>query len=41
MVAMRRTSTLLLAAGYGLSFLAVCLVACLAAAPAPEHACCD
>jgi len=38
---MRRTSILLLAAGYGLSFLAVCLGACLAAPPAAEHACCD
>ena len=41
MVAVRRTSILLLAAGYGLSFVAVCLVACLAAPPAAEHACCD
>lgn len=38
---MRRTSILLLAAGYGLSFVAVCLSACLAGPPAAEHACCD
>ena len=41
MVAVRRTSILLLAAGYGLSFVAVCLAACLAGSPAAEHACCD
>jgi hypothetical protein len=41
MVAVRRTSILLLAAGYGLSFVIVCLGACLTAAPAAEHACCD
>ena len=41
MVAVRRTSILLLAAGYGLSFVIVCLGACLSAAPAAEHACCD
>jgi len=41
MVAVRRTSILLLAAGYGLSFVAVCLAACLAAPAAAEHACCD
>jgi hypothetical protein len=41
MVTMRRISILLLAVGYGLSFLVVCLVACLAAPPAAEHACCD
>jgi hypothetical protein len=41
MVTMRRTSILLLTAGCGLSFLAVCLGACLAAPPAAEHACCD
>jgi len=41
METMRRTSILLLAAGYGLSFLVVCLAACLAAPPAAEHACCD
>jgi hypothetical protein len=41
MVAMRRTSILLLAAGYGLSFVVVCLGACLAAPAAAEHACCD
>jgi hypothetical protein len=41
MVTMRRTSVLLLAAGYGLSFVIVCLGACLTAAPAAEHACCD
>ena len=41
MVVMRRTSILLLAAGYGLSFVIVCLGACLAAPAAAEHACCD
>ena len=41
MVAMRRTSILLLAAGYGLSFVVVCLSACLAAPAVAEHACCD
>jgi hypothetical protein len=41
MVAMRRTSILLLAGGYGLSFVIVCLGACLAAPAAAEHACCD
>jgi len=41
MVAMRRTRILLLAAGYGLSFVIVCLGACLAATPAGEHACCE
>jgi hypothetical protein len=41
MLAMRRTSILLLAAGYGLSFVIVCLAACLAAPAAVEHACCD
>jgi hypothetical protein len=40
MVTVRRTSVLLVAAGYGLSFLAVCLGACLAAPAAAEHACC-
>ena len=41
MVEMRRTSILLLAGGYGLSFVIVCLAACLAAPAAAEHACCD
>jgi hypothetical protein len=41
MVAVRRTSILLLAAGYGLSFVIVCLGACLAGPLAAEHACCD
>jgi hypothetical protein len=41
MLTMRRTSILLLAASFGLSFLAVCLGACLAAPAAAEHACCD
>ena len=36
---MRRTSILLVAAGYALSFLVVCLGTCFADAPA-EHACC-
>lgn len=36
---MRRTSILLLAAGYALSFLVVCLGTCFAGAAA-EHACC-
>lgn len=31
---------LVLAAGYGVSFLAVCLIACLSAPMAAEHACC-
>lgn len=38
---MRRTSILLVAAGYGLSFLVVCLGTCFAAAPLAEHACCE
>jgi hypothetical protein len=38
---MRRISVLLVAAGYGLSFLVVCLGTCFAAAPVAEHACCD
>jgi hypothetical protein len=38
---MRRISVLLVAAGYGLSFLVVCLGTCFAAAPTAEHACCD
>jgi hypothetical protein len=41
MVSMRGTSMLLLAAGYGLSFVVVCLGACLVAPPVAEHACCD
>ena len=41
MVAMRRISISLLAAGYALSFVAVCLGACLVAPAAAEHACCD
>jgi hypothetical protein len=41
MVTMRRTGIFLLAAGYGLAFLAVCLGVCLAETPAAEHACCD
>lgn len=36
---MRRTSILIVAAGYALSFLVVCLGTCFANAPA-EHACC-
>jgi len=40
MVTMRRSSILLVAAGYGLSFLVVCLGTCYAATPAAEHACC-
>ena len=38
---MRRSSIVLLAAGYGLSFVIVCLGACLAGPAAAEHACCD
>jgi len=38
---MRRTSILLLAAGYGLSFVVVCLGSCLAGPAAAEHTCCD
>jgi hypothetical protein len=41
MVAMRRTSILLIAAGYGLSFLVVCLGTCFAGAAVAEHACCE
>jgi hypothetical protein len=37
---MRRTAVLLAALGYGLSFLAVCLGACMGAAPATDHGCC-
>jgi hypothetical protein len=41
MMAMRRAGILLVAAGYGLSFLVVCLGACFATAPdGDEHACC-
>ena len=39
-VAMRRTSLLVVAAAYALSFLVVCLGTCVAAAPAAEHGCC-
>lgn len=38
---MRRTSILLVAAGYALSFLVVCLGTCFATAPAAAHACCE
>jgi hypothetical protein len=41
MVVMRHTGILLVAAGYALSFLVVCLGTCFAAAPVAEHACCD
>jgi hypothetical protein len=41
MVAMRRTSILLLAASCGLSFVVLCLGACLAAPAAAAHACCE
>jgi len=37
---MSRTSIFLVAAGYMLSFLVVCLGTCLAGAPPAEHACC-
>lgn len=39
-IAMRRTSLLLVAAAYGLSFLVVCFGNCLAAAPLADHGCC-
>ena len=38
---MCRIAILLVAIGYGLSFLVVCLGTCFAAAPAAEHACCN
>jgi hypothetical protein len=38
---MRRTSLLLVAAAYALSFLVVCVGNCLAAAPAAAHGCCS
>ncbi len=41
MVTMRRASIWLFAAGYALSFVAVCLGACLGAPAAAEHSCCD
>jgi hypothetical protein len=37
---MRRATSSLLAAGYALSFVVVCLAACLAPSSAGEHACC-
>jgi len=36
----RRTGVLLLAIGYGLSFVAVCLAACLMGPAAADHGCC-
>ena len=38
---MRRRTVFLVAAGYALSFLVVCLGTCFAAAPVAEHACCQ
>jgi hypothetical protein len=38
---MRRAPVLLVAVGYTLSFLVVCLGACLAPAPAGQHGCCQ
>ncbi|HET8647661.1 MAG TPA: hypothetical protein VFO85_19335, partial [Vicinamibacteria bacterium] len=37
---MRRHTSALMAAGYALSFLVVCLAACLAPAAGGEHGCC-
>jgi len=37
---MKRTVTLLVALGYGLSFVIVCLSACLMGPMAADHACC-
>ena len=37
---MRRLASLCLAAGYSVSFLAVCLVACLSPATGQDHSCC-
>ena len=37
---MRRTGILLVALGYGLSFVAVCLGACLMGPAVAEHGCC-
>jgi hypothetical protein len=37
---MRRVGILLVVVGYGLSFVAVCLAACLAGPMASDHACC-
>src|SRR6266481_6075489 len=40
MDAMRRAGILLIAMGYGLSFVAVCLAACLMGAAVADHGCC-
>jgi hypothetical protein len=40
MNAMRRASILIVAVGYGLSFVAVCLAACLMGPMVADHACC-
>ena len=40
MDAVRRIGILVLALGYGLSFVAVCLAACLMGPAVSEHACC-
>ena len=37
---MRRTGILLVALGYGLAFVAVCLSACLTGPPVADHGCC-
>jgi hypothetical protein len=37
---MRRTGTLLVALGYGFSFVVVCLAACLMAPAVADHGCC-
>jgi len=40
MSVMRRTGTLLVALGYGFSFVVVCLAACLMAPAMADHGCC-
>jgi hypothetical protein len=40
MCGMRRAGILLLAIGYGLSFVAVCLAACLMGPMVADHSCC-
>jgi hypothetical protein len=40
MTEMRRAAILLVALGYGLSFVAVCLAACLMGPTVADHACC-
>jgi hypothetical protein len=40
MITMRRAGILIVAVGYGLSFVAVCLAACLMGPMVADHACC-